>query len=286
MSSGEYGGSRIRLTLEGTTTPGLVWWPAPSQISTPRTPLGSSAENRLRETLIDPTLSVGEVNPQVWPVVGPTAASRDREPNRACLTPRGREPSLLGPHPTQRPPPAGPPLVPGVGTHVLVGMPLLDGLEVVVDDLLERLLDPLVGVLVLRAGHEVGQAQAVQQVIHPLETQLDLGLFLEDALMIDAVEGGSPFIGPGAGLDSPPEAFQLGSGQARRSSGVPLLGQRVGAMLVVLSHPAPDEADRAGEGRGDVGGGPPLEGEDDDPVTLPGAFVGDGVGSLVEFVEG
>ena len=55
---------------------------------------------------------------------------------------------------------------------------------------------------------------------------------------------------------------------------------------VVLGDPVLDRPERAAQGLGDVGGGPPLLGEDDGLDSLPDPLLGDGLGQDLELFQG
>ena len=68
-------------------------------------------------------------------------------------------------------------------------------------------------------------------------------------------------------------------------SGPGLLAERLDAAAVVLGDPVLDGAERASQALGDLGCGPSLLGEDDGLDSLPGAFLGDGIGQGLELVQ-
>ena len=109
---------------------------------------------------------------------------------------------------------------------------------------------------------------------------------LQDAAQVGAVEGADAVLGRGPGLQPLAEAGQLRPGQAGRSAGVGPLLQGLGAAAVVAGDPVLDGADAAAEGRGDLGGGAALGGEDDGLVAEPDPLGGDGLGQALELVEG
>ena len=121
--------------------------------------------------------------------------------------------------------------------HVLVGMGLGDGLDLVDDDLLEDRLQFLVGVLVLGPGHQAAEAVAMEQVVDGLELEGHAELVLKDASQVGSVEGADAVLGRGPGLQPLPKAIQLRAGQAWRATGVGPLPQGLGAAAIVAGDP-------------------------------------------------
>ena len=122
--------------------------------------------------------------------------------------PRPRSPS--GPDPAERPLLSEAGLVLEPDLHVLVGMGLLDGLDLIDDDLLEDRLQLLIRVLVLGPGHQAAEAVAMEQVVDGLEAQEYAEFTLKDAPEVGAVERADAVLGGGPGLESLAKAGQTG----------------------------------------------------------------------------
>src|SRR5512135_3423622 len=199
---------------------------------------------------------------------------------------RTRARTLQRPDARQRPVLAEAGLVLEPELDLLVGMRLLDRLDLIDDDLLEDLLEFLVGILVLGSGHQAAETELVQQVVNGLEAQEHAELVLEDALEVAAVERTDAVLGLRPRLQPLLEAEPLRPGEARRSSGMGPLGERVRTTLVELGDPGLDGAWATAEGVGDPVGGAALAGENDRLRAEPDAFLGDVFGPALEFVEG
>jgi hypothetical protein len=122
----------------------------------------------------------------------------------------------------------------------------------------------------------------MEQVVDGLAAQQDPELAFEDPAEIDAPEGTDAVLGPGRGVEPLPEPRIVLRGQGAWPSGPGLLAERLDAAAVVLGDPVLDRAERAGQALGEVGSGPSLLGEEDGLDSLPGAFLGDGIGQGLE----
>src|ERR1700733_11531757 len=103
--------------------------------------------------------------------------------------------------------------------NVLVGMGLLDGLDLVDDDLLEDGLQLFVGVLMLGAGHEAAEAVSMEQVVDGLELEDHAELAFEDEPQVVPREGADAVLGRGPGLQPLAEPVQSRPGQPWRATG-------------------------------------------------------------------
>jgi hypothetical protein len=201
-------------------------------------------------------------------------------------------PHPAGPRPAPRPGPGQRPLLPEAGLILepdrdfLARVVVADGLDLIRDDRLEDGLPLLVGVLVLRPGHQALEAVAVEPIGDRLEAEAHAELRLEDPLQVAAAEGPGAIRGGRPGLEPLLEAEQSGPGQAGRPPGVGPLGPRLRPAAVGACDPVLDGADAAAEGLGDLGGGVALGGEDDGLVAEPDPLAGDGLGEPLEFCEG
>ena len=157
-----------------------------------------------------------------------------------------------------------------------------DGVDLLDDDLLEELLHLGVGVLVVGPRHQVAVAEAMEQVVDGLAAHQHPELAFEDPADIGGPEGTDAVLGPGRGVEPLPEPGVVLRVQGARPSGPGLLAERLDAAAVVLGDPVLDRAERASQALGDVRCGPSLLGEDDGLDSLPGAFLGDGIGQDLE----
>jgi hypothetical protein len=105
-------------------------------------------------------------------------------------------------------------------------------------------------------------------------------------LQVAAVARADAVLGRRSGFQPLWEAEQFRPGAAGSASGVGPLGEGLGTALIVAGDPLRDGADTTAEGLGDRGGGAALEGEDESLVAEPIPLASDGLGQVLEFVEG
>ncbi len=146
-------------------------------------------------------------------------------------------------------------------------------------------LQVLVGILVLGPGHEAGEAQAVQQVIHRLQAQGDTELVLQDALVVVAIEGGPTLLGCGADLDASDEVGQLGPIDAERTTRSGLFLEGGGSVLIIPGDPLLSGPLAIAQGPGDLLGRSPLNREYDGLMPLPEFGTLDCIGQVLQRFE-
>ncbi len=161
-----------------------------------------------------------------------------------------------------------------------------DGVDLLDDDLLEKLLHLGVGILVLGPGHQAAVAEAMEQVIDRLEAHLDAEFLLEDPLDVESPQGANIVLGTGQLVQALLQPGVLLRVQPWRTPATRSLVEGLDPPAIVLGDPILDGLERASQGLGDVLCGPSLFGQDDGLDAAPESLLGNRLDDVVELFCG